>query len=152
MPVIRKATLEDLDELVKLRLALLCEMVELDENYKAKLAESIQEYFVTKIPKNEFYAWVAENDGQIIASSGLVFHQKPPIHGNLTGREAYIMNMYTLPNWRNKGIATKLLNEVLKFVKEKNLIRIRLHATDAGRKIYEKAGFIPDFTEMVLDW
>ena len=110
MPIIRKATLGDIDELVKLRIELIREISEVDENYMAKLADAIREYFTAKMPENEFLGWVAEDEGKIIASSGLLFHEKPPIHGNLTGREAYIMNMYTLPEWRNKGIATKLLN------------------------------------------
>ncbi|MFX0162015.1 MAG: GNAT family N-acetyltransferase, partial [Candidatus Hodarchaeota archaeon] len=107
MFIIRKATLEDVDELVKLRMELLREIsevdehyiAELDDDYMAKLADAIREYFAAKIPENEFIAWIAEDEGKIIASSGLVFHEKPPIHGNLTGREAYIMNMYTLPEW-----------------------------------------------------
>ncbi|MFX0162016.1 MAG: GNAT family N-acetyltransferase, partial [Candidatus Hodarchaeota archaeon] len=77
--------------------------------------------------------------------------EKPPIHGNLTGREAYIMNMYTLPEWQNKGLATNLLKEIIKFIKETNVQRIRLHATEAGKKIYEKIGFVSVSSEMVLD-
>ena len=159
MLIIRKATLEDVDELVKLRIELLREISEVNEHYTAKLnddyieklADAIREYFTDKIPENEFLAWVAEDKGKIIASSGLVFHEKPPIHGNLTGREAYIMNMYTVPAWRNKGLATTLLKEIIKFIKETNVQRIRLHATEAGKKIYEKMGFISDSSEMILD-
>ncbi len=159
MLIIRKATLEDVDELVKLRMELLREISEVNEHYTAKLnddyiaklADAIREYFTDKIPENEFLAWVAEDKGKIIASSGLVFHEKPPIHGNLTGREAYIMNMYTVPAWRNKGLATNLLKEIIKFIKETNVQRIRLHATEAGKKIYEKMGFISDSSEMILD-
>ena len=159
MFIIRKATLEDVDELVKLRMELLREisevdehyMAKLDENYMARLADAIRDYFTAKMPENEFLAWVAEDEGKIIASSGLVFHEKPPIHGNLTGREAYIMNMYTLPEWRNKGLATNLLKEIIKFIKETNVQRIRLHATETGKKIYEKMGFVSVSSEMILD-
>ncbi len=151
MPIIRKATLEDIDELVKLRIELIREISEVDENYMSKLTDAIREYFTAKMPENEFLGWVAEDEGKIIASSGLLFHEKPPIHGNLTGREAYIMNMYTLPEWRNKGIATKLLKEIIKFIKETNVRRIRLHATEAGKKVYEKMGFVLVSSEMILD-
>lgn len=106
----------------------------------AKLADAIREYFTAKMSENKFLAWAAEYEGKIIASSGLWFHEKPPIHRNLTGREAYFMNMYTLPDWRNKGIATKLLKKIIKFIKETNVRRIRLHATEAGKKVYEKMG------------
>lgn len=159
MAIIRKATLEDVDDLVKLRIELLREisevdeyyMVELNDDYLAKLADAIREYFAAKMLENEFLAWIAEDEGKIIASSGLVFHEKPPIHGNLTGREAYIMNMYTVPEWRSKGLATSLLKEIINFIKETNVQRIRLHATEVGKKIYEKMGFVSVSSEMVLD-
>ncbi|WP_335182369.1 hypothetical protein [Nostoc sp.] len=44
------------------------------------------------MPSGEFLAWVAEVDSQIVATSGLVFFQRPPYNGNLSGLEAYIMN------------------------------------------------------------
>jgi len=160
MTIIRKATLEDVDDLVKLRMELIREISEVDEHYMlehnddylAKLTETIREYFTAKMLENEFLAWIAEDEGKIIASSGLVFHEKPPIHGNLTGREAYIMNMYTVPEWRSKGLATSLLKEIINYIKETNVQRIRLHATEAGKKIYEKIGFVSVSSEMVLDF
>ncbi|WP_375475066.1 hypothetical protein [uncultured Nostoc sp.] len=46
------------------------------------------------MPQGKFLAWVAEVDSQIVATSGLVFFQRPPYNGNLSGLEAYIMNQY----------------------------------------------------------
>lgn len=86
-------------------------------------------------------AWLAECDGEIIGTSGLVFFQRPPSFNNITGCDAYIMNMYTLPAWRGRGVASTLLARVLEYVKTTGSRHVFLHATPQGRPIYLRAGF-----------
>lgn len=151
MPTIRRATLDDLEVLVGLRLALFREMGELrEEGEAADLAAAIRRYLATDLPTGQFHAWVARADDETIGCGGLVFLQKPPSLGNHSGREAYIMNMYTAPTWRGRGVASRLLATILAFVRESGVARARLHATEQGRPIYERAGFRPTGTEMVL--
>src|SRR5262245_17401140 len=108
MPTIRRATLDDLEALTRLRLALFRDMDELrDEHETADLAEAVRHFLATDLPTGRFIAWVVLDDaGTAIGCGGLVFVQKPPSMGNYSGREAYVMNMYTLPEWRGRGIAT----------------------------------------------
>ncbi len=104
---------------------------------------------------HSFIAWVAEAEGKIVSSSGLIFFQKPPSENNLSGLEAYILNMYTLPPWRGQGIATRLLHELMQFIKQTRAHRIWMYATKDGKPIYEKAGFVPKTRhtlEMELLW
>ena len=90
---------------------------------------------------NEFFAWIAESNNEIIATSGLSFLQKPPHFINLTGKFAYIMNMYTKPEWRRKGIGLALLEKLIEEIKKKGIESVVLHATPYGRPLYEKYGF-----------
>jgi GNAT superfamily N-acetyltransferase len=46
---------------------------------------------------------------------------------------------------RGKGIGTGLLKHVLDYLKERKVGTIRLDATPAGRPIYEKLGFVPEY-------
>ncbi|UCE13922.1 MAG: GNAT family N-acetyltransferase, partial [Candidatus Heimdallarchaeota archaeon] len=109
-----------------------------------------KDFFCQFIPNEEFLSWIAEDEDEIIATSGLVFLQKPPDPRNLRGKEAYIMNMYTLPEWRNQGIATKLMEEIFKFIKKRGINLIRLHTTEGARSTYEKMGFIDVDNEMEI--
>ncbi|OYE00485.1 hypothetical protein CDG79_34875 [Nostoc sp. 'Peltigera membranacea cyanobiont' 232] len=102
------------------------------------------------MPSGEFLAWVAEVDSQIVATSGLVFFQRPPYNGNLSGLEAYIMNVYTIPMWRGLGIATALLKEIISFVRATEAKRLWLHATEDGKPMYEKFGFVLTSKEMEI--
>ena len=152
-PVIRRATLADVEALARLRLALLREMGNVrDESQEAPLLDAIRDYLRWKMATDEFLAWVAEADGQVVAISGLVFFERPPDAGNAAGVDAYLMNMYTLPAWRGRGIARVLLDEIIGFVRTTPARRIWLHATDIGRPVYESAGFRPSTKEMELAW
>lgn len=100
----RRAVVADVDALAQFRAAFLAEVRGVSAA-DTNLLSALRRYFSAAVPTSEFIAYLAESDGQIIATSGLVFHQHPPSPRNLSGREAYIMNMYTLPTWREIGRA-----------------------------------------------
>jgi len=63
------------------------------------------------------------------------------------------MNMYTLPQWRGKGIATALLQELIEYVKTTTEAkRIWLRTTRDGQSVYEKSGFVFTTDEMEYVW
>ena len=68
----------------------------------------------------------------------------------LSGKKAYIMNMYTNPAYRRRGIAAKTLDMLVKDAKNKGIKFISLEATDMGKPLYEKYGFIKMNDEMKL--
>lgn len=153
---IRQACLDDLDVLVRLRVALLEEMGDIKSvTAREAVAEKNTMYITENIQKGDFLCWVAEIDGNIVGTGGLTFWKKPPNYKCLTGSEAYIMNMYTLPEWRGNGIATAILQKIIRFVRTTDATRIWLHATKGGRPVYEKERFVVppnelEFTEMEL--
>ncbi len=147
MWTIRQATLDDIDTLVELRLRFL-EDIGYDGD---DVAGAVRDYLLQAIPKGQFVAWVAEEDSQIIATSGLVFNQKVPHGRNPSGREAFVLNMYTLPERRGLGIATALMETIVQHVRQRGITCIRLHASEDGLGIYTKMGFVPDDSEMVLN-
>jgi ribosomal protein S18 acetylase RimI-like enzyme len=114
--------------------------------------KSLLEYFTKAISSNDFIAWVAEIDGKIIATSGMVVWQKPAIYGGVeSGKLGYLLNFYTIPEARRKGIATRLLSELIEEAKSLGLKYLHLHASKDGINIYRKAGFVePDKPELEL--
>ena len=73
-----------------------------------------------------------------------------PSYHNPSGKKAYIMNMYTNPKYRRKGIAYRTLDMLIKDSKSKGISAISLEATDMGRSLYEKYGFVKMNNEMEL--
>jgi GNAT superfamily N-acetyltransferase len=145
MILIRRAELGDLEAVLDLRIRMLRELDNVaDESQLLALVEANRRYLAEKLPSRQFLSWIAQVEGQVVAAGGLVPFERPPLIGNLAGLEGYVMNMYTLPAWRGRGLATRLLNEIIRYVKEQGGRRLWLRATEAGRGIYEKAGFVAD--------
>ena len=146
----RLATIDDVDALATLRRAFLIEVADAEES-DATIAPRLQNWFAAKLRNGEFTAILAVVGNEVIASSGLVVHEHPPGIMIPNGREAYIMNMYTRPAWRGKGIATVIFRKLLDIAREKDCTRVALHALPLGRAIYEKEGFVTGNKEMRLD-
>jgi GNAT superfamily N-acetyltransferase len=99
---------------------------------------------------DEFVAWLAVNNNEIVATSGLCFFQITPGFTLIDGKIAYILNIYTLPKWRGKGIGKQIFNCILQEAISRGYKRISLHASDDGRPVYEKFGFRSTSDEMEL--
>jgi GNAT superfamily N-acetyltransferase len=59
------------------------------------------------------------------------------------GRQGTIVNVFTEPQWRRRGIAGLLVKEIITWSKNEQIDRLLLHASDEGRSVYERLGFIP---------
>ena len=152
MPTIRRATLADREAFIRLRLALFRDLGELrDEAETPAITAILDRYFAEELPPGRFHAWFALDDrGEAIGSGGLIFVQKPPMPSNDTGREAYLMNMYTAPAWRGRGVAKQIVGAILEFARETGISTVRLHASVPGRPVYERVGFKANDAEMVI--
>lgn len=153
---IRRATEADVADLVALRVALFRETGGAEEDDPmADFEEATFAYLASVVPSGELIAFVAEApDGTLVATSGLIFFQRAPTQRNLTGRDAYILNMYTVPAWRGRGIAHALVERLLGYLRtETNVPHVFLHAQRKARPIYERAGFraMEDLMALWLD-
>jgi GNAT superfamily N-acetyltransferase len=149
----RRATVHDVQTLIDYRVRFLNELYNHPENDKTEvLRKSLGRYFSEAIPSNSFIAWLAEYDGKTIGTGGMVVWQMPGRYGGLeTGRLGYILNMYTIPEARGKGVCTRLLQELIRETKSLGLRYLHLHASEAGMDIYRKAGFVePRQKELAL--
>ena len=148
----RKATINDLDELVRLRIEFLKEVQPINTRQfsEEELKVSLHEYLSKSIKNDEFVAWLAISGGEIIATSGLCFFQITPGFTLIDGKIAYILNIYTLPHWREKGIGKQVFDHILQEANSRGYKCISLHTSEDGRPIYEKFGFRLTSDEMEL--
>ena len=146
---IRRAQLGDVEQLVALRIKFLSEISVPPLDMK-HFYDSAREYFQEKILSNDYIGWFAEIDGKVVGTGGLVFFERPPQFNNFSGIEAYIMNIYTLKEWRNHGVASNLLQRAISFARERKANRIWLHTTQKASKIYEEFGFQFGTSEMEI--
>jgi len=137
----RRAHVGDIEDLVKYRTRFLNEAKTHSENETKTLEVALKKYFTWATSSNEFIGWLAEYEGKLVGTSGLVIWQIPGRYGFLSGKNGYIHNMYTIPKMRKQGIATYLLNKLILDAKAMGVERLHLHAREAGDSLYRKKGF-----------
>lgn len=57
------------------------------------------------------------------------------------GKHAIVLNVFTEPEWRRRGLAQLLMHEILRWSRDEQLDRLVLHASDEARPLYERLGF-----------
>ena len=146
---VRWATVQDIPALVAYRRAMFESMGVQDAGVLERMCAAMATYLEQALPSEEYLGWVAEAGGEVIASGGAVIHRLPPGPRNMDGREGYLMNIYTVPEWRGRGVATAVVQTILDYLHANGIPVATLHATPAGRPIYEHLGF-QDTNEMRL--
>jgi FolB domain-containing protein len=145
---IRRAVIEDIPILVKLRVALFESMGFTDPVELINFGENSTRYFCQLMQKGEYTAWVAESGETIISTGGFVIHQNLPTITNPTGQDAHILSMYTIQAWRRQGIGRSILSTIIDYCRNQNISLLSLKATDNGRGLYTSLGFRPIDTAM----
>lgn len=148
---IRRAGVEDLKHLVHHRLAMFEEMGYCDALVLHGVEKAAKEYFSEALRAGTYVAWLAEQGGaKVIAGGGVVLAPWPGFPGESGAERAWILNMYTEPEARRRGIAKRILEVLIGWCRERGLSTVSLHASDAGRPLYASAGFRPT-NEMRLE-
>ena len=100
--------------------------------------------YLEKHLNNDFFVFVEEKDNDIIAICCLqIIEYLPQCNDN--GRQGYICNVYTEKEYRNQGIQTRLLNEVINYSIKNDLCELDLSTnTDNAISLYKKFGFVFD--------
>lgn len=107
-------------------------------------------YFQEHLDSPLSRSWVVELDGKVVAVGTLAFFTRPPYPGNLEGKEAYLLNMYTRPSHRKSGAASTILKAALNHAQLHGHKKVWLHATEAGKSLYTRIGFTQTQTYMQL--
>jgi GNAT superfamily N-acetyltransferase len=105
-----------------------------------------------RMRRGEFRAFVVEDARDRIVGSGAIWLEaQQPRPGRLAvPRLPYILSMYTEPAARGRGVATRLVREMIRWAMARGYPRIFLHASHMGRPVYERLGFEPG-NEMRLE-
>ena len=151
--VLRKANLDDIDLLIRLRIDYLNEEKgKLSHEEESTVIKQLRTYFTKHISNNTFIGVFAEIESNVVSMAYLSVFEKPANQTFITGVTGTLFNVLTYLEYRGKGIATKVINKVIEEAKALNVSRIDLFATSDGKYLYEKMGFKePNYTAMYLE-
>lgn len=134
-----KATIKDINMLIDLRLAYLQEDLGVI-TYKQLIQESLPGYYEKHLNK-DLMVYVARDDEDIIACAFLLIVEKPMSPSFITGKTGTVLNVYTKPEYRNKGYAKKLMTMMLEEATAQDVSVIELKSTEDGYLLYKSVGF-----------
>lgn len=147
----KKAILDDLDILVKTRIEVLRVANHFGEGKDMSFVEKeIREYYVEALKNNTHTAYLIFDGDNFVGTGGVSYYKVMPTCCNPSGHKAYIMNIYTRPEYRRRGIAYKTLDLLVEDAKARGITFISLEATDMGKPMYKKYGFAKMNDEMQL--
>lgn len=147
----KRATLEDIDILTKTRIEVLRAANQLSDDIDmSEVERESYIYYRKALDDDSHIAYLVFAGDRVVGAGGVSFFQVLPTYHNPSGDKAYIMNMYTDPAYRRKGIATKTLDILVHDIKSRGITAISLEATGMGRPLYEKYGFVKMNDEMEL--
>lgn len=146
---VRKAELTDIDLLMKWRMRVLYEVFAIPDNQPVKeLEQANRIYYQSAIQAGGHIACFAYKGNEIVGCGGICIYQEMPSPDNLSGQCAYLMNIYTRPEFRQHGVGEMIVRWLVKQAVQRNITKIYLETSTPGRKLYEKTGFI-DMLDMM---
>ena len=147
----KRATIEDIDILTETRIEVLRAANKLSDDIDmSEVQEQSYGYYKKALCNGTHIAYLIYNDNCLVGTGGVSFFQVMPTYHNPSGKKAYIMNMYTHPDYRRMGIAYKTLDMLISDTKCRGITSSSLEATAMGRPLYEKYGFVKMNDEMEL--
>jgi len=145
---IRKVKHEDIDLLVENRVEFVTTIrtIENIEEFK----KYTKEYLEKHIEDGSIISYIAIDNSKIVSSAILCIYETLPIPSCLNGKIGLLLNVYTIKEYRRKGLAKKILNKVIEEAKLSEIGKIQLDYTDDGYPVYKKLGFEELDRQMIL--
>ena len=112
-----------------------------DDAALATMSAAFLKWLRPRIESGNYFGWFAEEDGQVVAGLGMMTLDWPPHPLHLEPMRGYILNVYTEPQWRGRGLAKRLTLLAMDAARERGLNLTILHATEMGKPLYAKLGF-----------
>jgi len=147
---IREGTVADIPEIARHRRRMCEDMNYTDDHALSTMVSLTADYLKKAIPEGSFRSWLACDDGRVVAGGAVVISPWPSHAYDLDCRRAMILNVYTEPEYRRRGIARQIMEAIIAWCQQQGFARVSLHASEHGRPLYESLGFV-DSNEMRLN-
>ena len=136
-----EATLTDIPEILRQRRGMYVDMNCKDDNALEAMVKFTADYLGKAMADGSFHAWLAYENNRAVAGGAIVVSPWPAHPYDLECRRATILNVYTEPAYRRRGLARVLMRTMIDWCRREGFARVTLHASDDGRRLYESLGF-----------
>lgn len=147
---VRAATVDDVDELVRLRRVMMDAVGMPDE---PTWRQACAGFLTATLADGTTGALVADDPGgppgRLVACGVGRILVRLPGPRTPDGRYGHIASMVTEPAWRGRGLATAIVQGLLRWFTDRGVAKVDLHATAEGEPVYRALGFTDgDYPEL----
>ena len=148
--LIREITPQDVEIIARMRVQMLDEVT--DDPLPWQLEGSVRRFVWKHMQDRTCLGVVAEDEGRVIADAVIYLFETMPDEVNVRGLTAMLYNVYTLPEYRGRGIMAQMLPEVIRLAREAGAVELKMTAEKKAIPLYERMGFHvnDDAMKMVL--
>jgi GNAT superfamily N-acetyltransferase len=140
---IRRATLRDLDTLVRHRRRMFEDMgLQFSDEDWAMGDREYRRWVKRLMPRREFIGWIAvTSKGEPVAGGAVWLQERQPRPGLPPLKMPYLLSMFTERAYRGRGLASRIVKEAMRWTKVQGFPYMTLHASKEGRRVYKKLRF-----------
>ncbi|MGD0212181.1 MAG: GNAT family N-acetyltransferase [Terriglobales bacterium] len=139
---IREAAASELEIILHHRRSMFRDMGEGTAEELDRMVEVAGPWLARALADDSYRHWLAvDGSGRVCGGGGVLLGPWPANPKDPCMERAVILNVYTEPEFRKRGIARQIMLTILGWIKERGLRSVNLHASDEGRALYEKLGF-----------
>jgi len=107
-----------------------------------RMVEVAGPWLAQALSDGSYRHWLAlDPSGRVAGGGGVLLCPWPPSPKYPCTQRAVILNVYTEPEFRKRGIALRIMQTCMAWVKQQGFRTVNLHASAEGRPLYEKLGF-----------
>jgi ribosomal protein S18 acetylase RimI-like enzyme len=140
---VRQATAHDISEILEQRKRMYQDMGHTEPEALLTMVETTRPFLEQAIPAGTLRGWLATMENRIVAGGAVLLSPWPSHTYDGECRRATILNVYTYPEFRRRGIARHLMCTMIEWCRSHGLAMVYLHASNDGRALYESLGFEP---------
>lgn len=141
---IRPAEPRDVPVIAHHRATMFRDMGSIPQQDYEPLRQASAEWIGSLVATGEYAGWLVEYERAIVAGGGMLLGDIGPGPGCYRmSRRAHIVNVYTEPDHRRRGLARQLMQTMLDWCEHHGFNMVTLHASDEGRPLYQSLGFTP---------
>ena len=139
---VRRATVRDMAVLRRQRDGMFRDMGRRDERALAAADRAYVPWARKRLRDGTLVGFLAVLPDRRVAAGGCVWLQEfqPGTVWN-GGRIPYLMSMYTEPEFRGKGLATRIVKAATAWCRKRGYPKMFLHASPMGRGVYRRLGW-----------
>jgi GNAT superfamily N-acetyltransferase len=139
------------DELVDVRIKFALDVHPISDRLEIlELERRTREYILRGMSNGTYVGFLGMMGSRTVGAASLLIYTLPPMPGSPDRRQGHVLNVYTAPELRSRGIGRRMMEALIAEARRRGLFRLFLNATKMGEPLYRSLGFVAQEDEALV--